>query len=437
VVEPSIVCPKCGHRFPLTKALTAQIEEPLREKFEVEGRERERAAQAAYEKRLTAERAKLEREATAAARKASAAELSKLRASLAAADSREKAAQAKFECQLASEKARLKAEALKEAAASVSAKVAELRRKVEEKEAQLRQIQHKEAELHKRESALRAKEQGLQRRIAEEVSAARTKAAQEATAKADKEHRTRELQHQKVVTDLKSQLTEARRRLEQASQQAQGEVIELEIERVLSAAFPDDKVKPIAKGRLGADIIQRVLSPSGQHCGTIIWESKNTKSWSRSWLSKLRSDQRREKAEIAVLVSSALPKDLRAGFGQLDGVWITDFALVPGVAAALRANLIDVARVRGTARGQPEKMEILYRYLMSTEFRQRVEAIVEAFKTMKDDLDRERQAAQKNWAKREKSLELILQNVSGMVGDIQAINPAFPKIRRLELPASR
>lgn len=437
MVEPSIVCPKCGCRFPLTKALTAQIEGPLREQFEAERRERERAAQAAYEKQLTAERAKLEREATAAARKASAAELSKLRASLAAADRREKAAQANFARQLAFEKARLKGEALKEATASVSAKIAELRRNVEKKEAQLREIRLKEAELHQRESVLRAKEQGLQRRIADEVNAARKKALQETTAKLDKEYRTRELQHQKVVTDLKNQLTEARRKLEQSSQQAQGEVIELEIERVLSAAFPDDKVEPIAKGRMGADIIQRVFSPSGQHCGTIIWESKNTKSWSRSWLSKLRSDQRRKKAEIAVLVSSALPKGFRAGFGQQEGVWITDFPLVPGVAAALRANLIDVARVRATAQWKPEKMEILYRYLMSTEFRQRVEAIVEAFKTMKDDLDRERQAAQKNWAKREKSLELVLQNVSGMVGDIQAITPAFPRIRRLELPAPR
>ena len=140
---------------------------------------------------------------------------------------------------------------------------------------------------------------------------------------------------------------------------------------------------------------------------------------------------------MAVLVSSVLPKDIRGGFGQYSGVWITDFPLVPGLAAALRANLIEVARIRGTAQGRPEKMELLYQYLMSTEFRQRVEAIVEAFQTMKEDLDKEKQATQKGWAKREKNLELVLQGVSGMVGDIQAIAPAFPKIRRLELPALR
>ena len=225
--------------------------------------------------------------------------------------------------------------------------------------------------------------------IAREVNAARRKTQQEATAKVEKDYRTRELQHAKMVVDLTRQLNEAKRKLEQSSQQAQGEVIELEIERVLSATFRDDEVEPIAKGKLGADIIHRVFSPNGRYCGTIVWESKNTKNWSQAWLPKLRSDQRRVKADIAVLVSSVLPKDIRGGFGQHPGgTWITDFALVTGLAAALRANLIDVARLRATAERKPERMEVLYRYLMSTEFRQRVEAIVEAFQTMKADLHR-------------------------------------------------
>lgn len=278
----------------------------------------------------------------------------------------------------------------------------------------------------------------IEKALREQFETKLRKTLREATAGVDKDHRTRELQHQKMLSDLKNQLNEAKRKLEQSSQQTQGEVIELEIERVLSATFRDDKIEPIGKGKLGADIIHRVFSPSGQHCGTIVWESKNTKNWSQSWLSKLRSDQRRVKAEIAVLVSSALPKDVRGGFGQhSSGAWITDFPLVPGLAAALRANLIDVARIRATAQGKPEKMEILYQYLMSTEFRQRVEATVEAFQTMKADLDKEKQTTQKHWAKREKNLELVLQGVSGMVGDIHAIAPAFPKIRRLELPAIR
>lgn len=430
MADSRVICPKCGNRFPVTEALTAQIEEGLREQFETELKERENVARATYEKRLTTERSKLEKEASARAERASAAELSKLRDSLAVVERREKTAQANFEKQLAEEKSRLRRDAIRDANVAVSGQITDLRRQVKDSESRLQKIQAKEADLEERE-------QDLQKAITREVDAVRKKTLMETTAKVDKDYRTRELQHQKMVADLRKQLTEANRKLDQSSQQTQGEVIELEIERVLSAMFRDDRIEPIAKGKLGADIIHRVFSPSGQQCGTIVWESKNTKNWSPSWLSKLRSDQRREKAELAVLVSSVLPKEIRGGFGQYSGAWITDFPLVPGLAAALRANLIDVARIRGTAQGRPEKMEILYQYLMSTEFRQRVEAIVEAFQTMKEDLDKEKQATQKGWAKREKNLELVLQGVSGMVGDIQAIAPAFPKIRRLELPAHR
>lgn len=432
MTDSRVICPKCGNRFPVTEALTAQIEEGLRERFDTELKERENVARTAYEKRLIAERAKLEKEASARAERASAAELSKLRQSLAAVERREKTAEANFAKQLAEEKSRLRRDALREASASVSGQVADLRKQVKDGETKLRTIQAREADLQQRE-------QDIQKAITREVDAARKKTQQETTAKVDKDYRTRELQHQKMVADLKNQLNEAKRRLEQSSQQAQGEVIELEIERVLSTIFRDDEIEPIGKGKLGADIIHRVRSPSGQHCGTIVWESKNTKNWSQTWLSKLRTDQRRVKAEIAVIVSSVLPKDVRGGFGQHSGgAWITDFPSVTGLAAALRANLIDIARIRATAEGgKPEKMEVLYHYLMSTEFRQRVEAIVEAFQTMKADLDKEKQTTQKHWAKREKNLELVLHGVAGMVGDIHGIAPAFPKIKRLELPAGR
>jgi hypothetical protein len=56
---------------------------------------------------------------------------------------------------------------------------------------------------------------------------------------------------------------------------------------------------------------------------------------------------------------------------------------------------------------------------------------------MRDDLQKEKQFVEKSWAKREKQLEIVQQNVSGMVGDFQGIAPAFPKIKRLELPPAR
>lgn len=437
MAEPTVVCPKCGHRFPVTKALTGQIEDSLRHEFEAQAKEQEKAAQAAYEKRFAVEQKKIEKQITAQAEKASAAQVAKLRSLLSDAEKREKATKASFAKQLVAEKLRLEREALKEAKAAVSTQVADLRKQIRESEAAIQGMQEREAAVQQREKQLKAREQNIQKAIAREVEATRKKTIEEASERIEKEYHTRELQHQKVVSDLKKQLTDAKRKLEQSSQQAQGEVIELQLEKVLSTTFPDDHVRPISKGKLGADIIHSVVSPTGQDCGTIVWESKNTRNWNKSWVTKLRADQRREKAEFAVLVSSALPKDLNSRFGQVSGVWVTDFSVVAGLATSLRTTLIEVARVRMASKDKTETMEVLYQYLMSIEFRQRVEAIVEAFRTMREDLDKEKQATERNWAKRDKHLDLVLQNVSGMVGDIQAITPAFPKIKRLELPAPR
>jgi hypothetical protein len=224
--------------------------------------------------------------------------------------------------------------------------------------------------------------------------------------------------------------------LEQSSQQTQGEVIELELEKVLKKAFPDDQIDPIAKGRNGADILHTIYTPSRECCGAILWESKNTRKWSKAWLGKLRGDQRRAKAELAVLVSFALPQDVKY-FGHVDGVWVTEFSLVLGVATALRVNLLQVAMLKQSATGKHgKKMELLYDYLSSTEFRHRIEAMVEAFRAMQDDLNKERRVMENQWAKREKQIQLVVHNVSGMYGDMQAIvGQALPRIRRLELPA--
>jgi hypothetical protein len=437
MADPIVVCPKCGHRFAVTKALTDQIEGSLRQQFELRAKEQKKAADVAYEKRLAAEREKLEKEVTARAAEVSEAQIAKLQALLADSQNREKTTQANFVKQLAAEKSRLQHVAMTEAKASVSSELADLRKQLKKSETAVQEIQKREAAVQEREKLLKVKEEDIQKAIVREREVTRKKTLQEASERIEKEYHTRELQHQKVVPDLKKQLTDAKRKLEQSSQQSQGEVIELELERTLVGTFPDDNICSIAKGKLGADIIHKIISSDGHHCGTIIWECKNTRNWNKSWLAKLKSDQRREKAEIAVLVSSALPNDMRSHLCQMSGVWVTDFAVATGLATALRANLIELSRIRMTSLGKTGKMEVLYQYLMSTEFRQRVEAIVEGFTTMRDDLNKERQVTERNWAKREKQLDIVLQNVSGMVGDIQAISPAFPKIKRLELPALR
>jgi hypothetical protein len=166
--------------------------------------------------------------------------------------------------------------------------------------------------------------------------------------------------------------------------------------------------------------VQRVTGTGGQYSGAILWESKRTKHWSDAWLPKLREDQRSAKAEIAVIVSQALPRDVET-FEMIDGVWVIHPRAILPVAAILRQSLIDVAQARQAGEGQQTKTEMIYRYLTGPRFRQRVEAIVEAFSTMQSDLERERKAIMKQWAKRDEQITRVMQATVGMYGDLQGI----------------
>jgi hypothetical protein len=192
------------------------------------------------------------------------------------------------------------------------------------------------------------------------------------------------------------------------------------LETLLRAKFPHDNIEPVPKGEFGGDALQRVNSPLGQSCGTILWESKRTKNWSDGWLAKLRGDQRTAKAEIAVLVSQVLPQDVEA-FDLVDGVWVTHPRVAIPVAIMLRQSLIELAVARLSSEGQQTKTEMLYSYLTGPRFRLRVQAIVEAFSNMKEDLDKERKVITKQWAKRDEQIERVMQATVGMYGDMQGI----------------
>ena len=198
---------------------------------------------------------------------------------------------------------------------------------------------------------------------------------------------SRSRRNELIIDGLQKRIEELKRRAEQGSQQLQGEVQELKLEDVLSGYFTQDGILPVAKGEYGGDVLQAVKGPNTQTCGSILWESKRTKNWSDGWLSKLRDDQRAAKAEIAVIVSQVLPKDVET-FGQLDGIWITSPRTIIPVAIVLRQSLIEIARARQTSEGQQTKMELVYQYLIGPRFRQRVEAIVERFQEMQGDLER-------------------------------------------------
>lgn len=173
-------------------------------------------------------------------------------------------------------------------------------------------------------------------------------------------------------------IEELKRKAEQGSQQSQGEVLELELEELLRGRFPTDLIEPVGKGELGADVVQQVNGSVGQPAGIILWETKRTKAWSDGWLAKLRDDQRRCGADVALIISQALPKHIEQ-FDLLDGVWVAHPRCALPVAVALRQTLIEVNSSRMVQQGQQTKMEQVYHYLTGNKFRQRVEAVVEKF----------------------------------------------------------
>jgi len=228
------------------------------------------------------------------------------------------------------------------------------------------------------------------------------------------------LEKEEQIASMQRQIEELRRKAEQGSQQLQGEVQELELESLLRTKFMRDTIDPVPKGEFGGDVLHRVIGPLGQHCGTILWESKRTKNWSDGWLPKLRDDQRAAKAEIALLVTQVLPKGVEA-FDYIDGVWVTESRCAIPVAIALRQSLIELASARQAGEGQLTKMELVYQYLTGPRFRHRVEAIVEKFEDMQADLERERKTMTRLWAKREEQIKGVIETTVGMYGDLQGI----------------
>jgi hypothetical protein len=222
------------------------------------------------------------------------------------------------------------------------------------------------------------------------------------------------------IAGMQRQIEELRRKAEQGSQQLQGEALEIELESQLRARFARDLIEPVPKGEFGGDVLHRVLGPAGQACGTILWESKRTKNWSDGWLVKLRDDQRAAKAEIAMIVSSALPKGVES-FDLVEGVWVVEPRFALPLAIALRQSLIDVAGSKLAQEGQQSKMELVYSYLTGPRFRHRIDAIVERFTEMQSDLDRERKTMMRLWAKREEQLRGVLDSTAGLYGDLQGI----------------
>lgn len=400
MTEPTIICPNCKTEIKLTESLAAPLIESTRKEFE---------------KRLA------QKDADVVKREASLREqeeaLSRVKESI-----DEEVAE-----KLRLERSKIVADEARKAKLALTADLEQKDKALEELQGILVQREEKLAEAQKAQAELIRKQRELddakremdltiEKRIQEGLTATRDQARKEA----EEELKLKVMEKEHTITAMQKQIEELKRKAEQGSQQLQGEVQELELEAVLSTKFPYDSIEPVPKGEHGGDILQRVNGHSGQRCGTILWESKRTKNWSDGWLVKLREDQRAAKAEISIIVSQALPKDVET-FEHIDGVWVTHPKAAIPVAVALRHSLIEVALARSASEGQQTKMEMVYQYLTGPRFRHRVQAIVEAFSSMQEDLDKEKKAIMKQWAKREEQIERVMQATVGMYGDLQGI----------------
>lgn len=269
------------------------------------------------------------------------------------------------------------------------------------------------------------------KKLAEEEA----KIREEVQKMADEKQRLNLAAKEKTITDLQKALDDAQRKAAQGSQQLQGEILELDLEEALARNFRDDDISPVAKGVNGADISHTVKSQSGIECGVILWEIKRTKNWTDGWIPKLKADLRSAKANVPVIISEVLPKQLESDMGHVDGVWVVKPKLAIILATLLRKSLLDVGRQKAIAANQGDSATALYNFVTSHEFSQQIENMVETYQDMTQQVTKERVAYEKLWALREKQARSLLMSTANIVGSMQGYvgQASMPKIKGLEL----
>ena len=399
-----IKCPGCGNVFPMEQAVSEEYKRELRAQMMSYKKEKDKEVQKQKEELVNKE-----------------TELKK----------RLEKQQAEFDQKLTEEKIKLQqlveANLRKRIGADFENKLRMLEENNQEQETKLKLARQKELEFLQRENLLKNKEEELELSLQRKLQEERAKMAEEIRKIEEQKISVKEETYQFRMRELEKQLNdqkllaeEMRRKAEQGSMQLQGETQELLLEEILREHFPFDSIVEVGKGVEGADCMQVVRNAAGSECGKIIFESKRAKSWNNVWVDKLKTDMRNKQADLAVLVTQSFPKGMNC-FGEREGVWICSFKEVTGLTAALRNAIIRISDTRKLDENKGEKMQMLYNYLTGLEFRQHIEAIVEGFMAMKQSIARERIQMEKLWKERDKQLEKVLLNTSGMYGSIKGI----------------
>ena len=393
----TIKCPSCGHQFPMEQAVSEEYRKELREKM------------LEFKKAKEEEMAKKEQEFQQQLQKK----------------------EFEYNNQLQKEKnlwqQQIEEQLRKRIAGDFENQLALLQQNNKEQEERLRLAREKEFAFLQREQFLNTREQEIELDLQRKIQEERVRMAEDIRKVEEQKNQARETEHQlrireyeKQLEDQKKLVEEMRRKSEQGSMQLQGEVLELALEEMLRQQFPFDRIEEVGKGVKGADCIQVIRNGFGVECGKIIFESKRTKDFSREWIQKLKADMRSQGADMAVLVTTVMPKNMDQ-FGEMEGVWICSFAEVKALVHVLRDSVLKVFSIAKSQENKGDKMQFLYSYLTSHEFSEQWKAIREGFLSMKQSIDKERDAMEKIWKAREKQLEKVLLNAAHIKGSIEGI----------------
>ena len=388
-----VTCPQCRTEFAIDQALSAQLDAQIRGELQ---------AEYAGKARKLAE----EREQLAGRQKH--------------LESQQEAFEQSVREAVAKERETIAAKARVEAQQAVAIEIKDRDQQLKSAQGKLKQLEDQELRhlKEKRELEERAEQQEIE--IARRIDKERKGIREAALRQAEEQNQLKLAERDQQLAAMSKQIDELKRQAEQGSQQLQGEVQEIALENLLTEQFPCDVIEPVAKGVRGGDVIQHVFDVNGRECGSILWESKRTKTWSDKWLGKAIDDQQEAKASCACIVSAALPEAVPY-FGEMSGVWIASWPCARSAALALRRVLIESAQARLAADGQHGKMELVYNYLSGPEFRNRVRGLVEPYIEMQADLESEKRAFNRHWNKRQKQLDRAISSTTGLYGDLQGI----------------
>ena len=258
------------------------------------------------------------------------------------------------------------------------------------------------------------------------------KISEEASRKAAEEQRLKIREKDLQLDEIRRVNEDLKRKLEQGSQQRQGEVLELDLEEQLRAKFTNDELVPIPKGVEGADIWQKVKF-QGKIVGSILWETKRTKAWSNGWIAKLKDDAGKISASESIIVSQVMPEG-SASFDRKDGIWITTYEHAIGICRYVRFLITTVSSIKSSTSQTDEDWGQIRDYMLSDSFKHRMQAHFDGVKALRDGLDAEKRATLLRWKKQESQIEKLDTNTTNFYGELKAIVSNLPEIKGVDAP---